>query len=62
MTVFQFLRGPYLVLLGVAVLLHILLAYFAPDQLDSMASMAWTDGIRFTKLMPTHKSVCSAVI
>ena len=62
MTVFQFLRGPYLVILGVAAILHILLAYFAPDQINSMASMAWTDGIRFTKLMPTYKPVCSAVI
>jgi hypothetical protein len=39
MAVFQFLRGPYLVLLGVAAILHILLAYFAPDQIDGMAYM-----------------------
>jgi hypothetical protein len=40
MTVFQFLRGSYLVILGVAAILHVLLAYFAPDQTNSMASMA----------------------
>ena len=31
MTVFHFLRGPYLLLLGVSVILHVLLAFFSPD-------------------------------
>ena len=31
MTIFHFLRGPYLFLLGVSVILHVLLAFFSPD-------------------------------